>query len=53
LDSGGFIRSAKPVDAENFSKSLALLRSDPNLTPDSAAMPEDMLKAAYDRLRKE
>ncbi len=53
LDSGAFIRSAKPVDAGNFSKSLALLRSDPHLTSESAAMLEDMLKAAYDRLRRE
>ena len=53
LDSGNFIRSARAVTAGNFSQSLALLRSDPHLTSESAAMLEDMLKAAYDRLRKE
>ncbi len=53
LDSGNFIRSATPANAGNFSKSLALLRSDPHLTPQSAAMLGDMLKAAYDRLREE
>ena len=53
LDSDNFIRSANPVDAGNFSKSLALLRSDPNLSEKSAAMLEDMLKVAYERLRKE
>jgi transcriptional regulator with XRE-family HTH domain len=53
LDPGDFIRSVQPSTAGNFSKSLALLRSDPNLTPESAAMLEDMLKAAYDRLREQ
>jgi len=53
LDSGDFIRSATRTEAGNFSKSMALLRSDPNLSTESAAMLEDMLKAAYERLRKE
>jgi transcriptional regulator with XRE-family HTH domain len=52
LDSDDFIRSTSRTDAGNFSKSIALLRSDPNLSQDSAAMLEDMLKAAYERLRK-
>lgn len=38
--------------ASSFSESLALLRSDPNLEPEGAAMLEEMLKAAYERLRK-
>jgi transcriptional regulator with XRE-family HTH domain len=53
LDSGDFIRTSTPSSASNFSKSMALLRSDPNLGPESSAMLEDMLKAAYERLRKE
>ena len=52
LDPSGFIRSAKPAQASSFSKSLALLRSDPHLRPESAAMLEDMLTAAYERLRE-
>lgn len=53
LDSNEFILSEMKTAASDFSKSLALLRSDPNLTSESAAMLEDMLKAAYERLRKE
>lgn len=53
LDADDFIRSSLKTDAGNFSKSMALLRSDPNLDEQSAAMLEDMLKAAYERLRKE
>lgn len=53
LDADDFIRSSSKSDAGNFSKSLALLRSDPSLDEQSAAMLGDMLKAAYERLRKE
>lgn len=53
LDPSHFIRTSKPTEASTFSQSLALLRSDPHLRPESAAMLEDMLKAAYERLRKE
>lgn len=52
LDSRVFIKSQKPVEASSFSKSLALLRSDPNLSPESAAMLEEIIKAAYEQLRK-
>jgi len=53
LDTDNFIRTNSKAQAGNFSKSLALLRSDPNLDDTSAAMLQDMLKAAYERLRKE
>lgn len=52
LDSCDFVRTTGSVEASNFSKSLLLLRSDPNLDPEGAAMLEDMLKVAYERLRK-
>lgn len=52
LDPSMFIRTSNPGQASTFSKSLALLRSDPNLRPESAAMLEDMLTAAYERLRE-
>jgi len=52
LDSCIFIKSEKPAEASTFSKSLALLRSDPNLQPEGAAMLEEMIKAAYEQLRK-
>jgi transcriptional regulator with XRE-family HTH domain len=52
LDPCSFIRSSTQGQASSFSKSLALLRSDPHLQPESAAMLEDMLSAAYERLRE-
>ena len=52
LDPSVFIQSSSASEASGFSQSLALLRSDPHLSADSAAMLEDILTAAYERLRE-
>lgn len=53
LNADNFITAISKTDASNFSKSLALLRSDPKLDKQSAALLEDMLTAAYERLRND
>lgn len=53
LDSSRFIRSKEISAASGFSQTLALLRSDPHLTRENAAVLEKLLKAAYEQLREE
>lgn len=53
LNSSAFIRTASKSEASGFSQSLALLRSDPHLSTENAAVLEKMLRAAYEQLRED
>lgn len=52
LSADDFVRSAgKPSDPEPLARVSAHLRSDKNLTREAAAALDELLKAAYERLR--
>jgi transcriptional regulator with XRE-family HTH domain len=47
-----FTPNRKPQRVSALATITAHLRADPNLTPESASAIEDIVKAAYERLRK-
>lgn len=54
LNADDFFRSEGDVgEAEPLAQLTTYLRADPNLSPDGAAALEAILRAAYERLRKE
>jgi len=54
LTSAPFVRSRSPSEPEEpLAKVLTYFRRDPRLSKESAAMMEDLVKAAYERLVKE
>jgi transcriptional regulator with XRE-family HTH domain len=48
-----FVSSRKSQKVSSLATITAHLRADPNLSPESAGAIEDIVKAAYDRLRRE
>lgn len=52
LKAEDFIIDGEAGEAEPIAKVAALLRADPNLTPDNAKVLEDIVTATYARLRR-
>ncbi|WOF43881.1 helix-turn-helix domain-containing protein [Sphingopyxis indica] len=46
-----FIRDGEIAEAEPLARVTALLRADPNLSPENAKVLEDIVAATYSRLR--
>lgn len=54
LDADGFVRSEqKRPEPEPLAKISTYLRSDRNLTPEAATALDELIKATYERLRKQ
>lgn len=55
LDTDEFVRTTtgtRPADAEPLARITAYLRSDPNLSDDAASALDELVRAAYSRMRK-
>lgn len=53
LSADRFIRPAESVSEVPLGMISTYLRSDPNLSPEAATAIEEVIKAAYDRLRRD
>lgn len=48
----GYNGASEPREPARLAKISTLLRADPNLTDEGAAMLDDLIKAAYERVRR-